>query len=338
MPHNHPKFRVVVHGVNHFCQKLPALLCSDEWDVRYHHWRSPAGLAAVVNDLRGCDLVYTWGGVACMTKFLWLARCLGVKRLVMLWAGTDALAARLRFAPRDVHPWIARQTHWAVSPWLAEEVHSLGIPCEPVQVSFVPTPAQPAPLPERFAVLVYLPNAKPNVRWLYGSDQVIEVARALPGIEFVVIGVNSEQGLEVPPNVRLHGWVNDLAPVLRRTTVLWRPVRHDGLSFMVLEALAQGRHVLYSYPFPACLRATSAAAAGHELERLFALHATGALEPNELGVQLMARDFSPESVRSELLNRWKQMILAPDSKPAAHDVRQEAWTPTASSLIKVSKR
>src|SRR6266403_1239163 len=40
----------------------------------------------------------------------------------------------------------------------------------------------------------------------------------------------------------------------KRASVVWRPVRHDGLSFMVLEALGHGRHVLWTYEFPGCVK------------------------------------------------------------------------------------
>jgi hypothetical protein len=164
-----------------------------------------------------------------------------------------------------------------------------------------------APLPETFSVLAYMPG-KEKAR-LYGWDQIVEVAQALRSIEFNVVGLRHGESLEAPPNVRLHGWANDLKPYLQDATVLWRPVQHDGLSFMVLEALAEGRHVLYSYPFAGCIEATTAATAQRELQRLVALHDAKTLKLNEAGMLSVANHFSPQKVRADLLRRWEEIIL-----------------------------
>lgn len=189
----------------------------------------------------------------------------------------------------------------------------MGIPCEYVQASFVPVVARAAALPAKFSVLTYIPNAKHAS--FYGWDQITEVARALPQIEFTIVGLKQGEILEGPPNVKINGWVNDLTPLFEQTTVLYRPVQHDGLSFMVLEALAQGRHVLYSCPFSACAHVTDAATAKRELERLFKLHQERTLHLNEAGIQVTARDFNPETVRRDLLRRWEEIIVSSSQRP-----------------------
>src|SRR5208282_5591474 len=111
-----------------------------------------------------------------------------------------------------------------------------------------------------------------------------------------------------PPNLKVHGWVR-MAPFLERATVIWRPVRHDGgISFVVLEALAHGRHVLYSHPFAACTQVNGPAAARAEIEKLLGLHKTGQLKRNDLGVEVVARSYTSEKVRSDLLKRWEEII------------------------------
>ena len=49
--------------------------------------------------------------------------------------------------------------------------------------------------------------------------------------------------------------------VYENTTVLLRIVEHDGQSLMVREALARGRQVIWSEPFPHCHYAKDFAAA-----------------------------------------------------------------------------
>jgi hypothetical protein len=300
-------YRVVIHGLPHFSRKLASLLQCDGWEVRYHACQTLGDAAALANDLRRADLAYTWGGRVSLGKFLASARLLGVRNLVMLWSGSDIFFAQEQCAAGKLNPWIAKKTHWAVSPWIAEEARALGLPCEFVQASFVQPVAEIAALPQTFSVLSYVPNLEKSA--LYGWNEIQEVARALPEVKFNVVGVQNGSALEPPPNVHVSGWAQDLAPYLKQSSVLWRPVRHDGLSFMVLEALSQGRHVLYSYPFSGCIETTTVAAAILEIKRLFALHRSGMLSINQTGVDRIAAEFTPEIVRGNLLRRWEEIIL-----------------------------
>ena len=308
-------YRVVVHGLPHFCQKLSGLLQCEGWEVRYHSQQTASGLVALANDLRRCDLAYTWGGRISMGKFLWAARCFGKEKLVMLWSGSDVFFAQEEFSAGKMEPWITEKIHWAVSPWLAEEVRSLGLRCEWVQASFVEPASEVAPLPEKFSVLAYVPDQEKSK--LYGWDQIVEVARALGSVEFNVVGLRQSETLQSPPNVKMHGWAKDLTPYLQRATVLWRPVKHDGLSFMVLEALAQGRHVLYPYRFPGCVEVKTAEAAKHELKRLAQLHDSKVLKVNESGIQSIAGNFTPQKVRADLLRRWEEIISRSSAESTA---------------------
>jgi|SRR5208337_4442834 len=306
-------FRVVVHGLPHFCQKLSALLRGSQWKIHYQSKHDPLGLAVLARNLHRCDLAYTWGGRISMGKFLSAARCLGKKKVVMLWSGSDVLYAKQELAWGKKSSWAAERIHWAVSPWLAEEVRSMGLRCEYVQASFVDPVQDPLPLPGKFSVLVYVPSKDKSQ--LYGWDQVLEVACSLPSVTFTVVGLQRGEDLSAPQNVKVHGWIGNLTPFLERTTVLWRPVQHDGLSFMVLEALAQGRHVLYSHPLPGCIHVQGATQARAELQRLLALHEFRALQLNSDGMQAIACDYAPAKVQSELLRRWEEIILSSGPRP-----------------------
>ena len=302
-------YRVVVHGLPYFCQKLPDLLQNDNWDVRYHSQQNPLGLAALASDLRRCNLAYTWGGRISMGKFLWAARTLGKTKIVILWCGSDVLVAREELAAGKSDPWVADRTHWAVSPTLAEEVRSLGLRCEYVQASFVSPVKSPKPLPAKFSVLVFLPTVERTE--LYGWDRVVKVAQAMPAVEFKVVGLHDDDLPPAPPNVIVHRWTEDLTPFYEQTTVLWRPVRHDaGISFMVLEALAHGRHVLYTYAIPGCVQVSGAIDAQKQLQNLVSLHRTAKLQLNYEGIRIVGQRYSREAVRSELHKRWEEIILS----------------------------
>jgi hypothetical protein len=281
---------------------------NDGWEVLDRSGHTPRQLAELVRDLARCDLAYTWGGRISMGKFLWAARALGKKKIVMLWSGSDVLYAQQELQAGIRFPIIGETVHWAVSPWVAEEVRGLGLPCEYVQASFVNVVARPKPLPKKFSVLVFVRSV--SKADLYGWDRILEVAERLPHIEFHLCGLPDGEALATPSNMTVHKWMHDLTPLLEETTVVYRPVRHDGLSFTVLEALSHGRHVLYSYPHEGCIQVTSTAMAVNELERLRACDEEGTLPLNELGRNCIAREYAPEKVRRELLRRWEQIILS----------------------------
>jgi hypothetical protein len=308
-----PPFHVHVHGYALFASQFPELLKADGWRVSNFESKGILSLASKVKDLRRCDLAFTYGGRITMGKFLWIARGLRTRKLVIFWAGTDTLHAKANGGAGKLDPWIASKIHWAATPWLAEEVRAFGVSCEYVPVNWAPTVLHPKPLPEKFSVLVYLPDMKKES--LYGADRILEVARSLPQIEFTVVGLREGRLEGAPPNMKIHGWVNDMTPFYENASMLWRPVRHDGMSFMVLAALAHGRHVLWSYPFTACSHAEGVNEARKELERLRALHAAGALCVNEPGIKVIQENFSRERIREGILKRWEEIILSPSPQP-----------------------
>jgi len=299
--------RVAVHGLPYFCAKLSAILKDPEWDVR-HHFYQTSGLLRFAAELWRCDLAFTWGGRITMGRFLRAARCSGTKKVVILWCGSDVLYAQGELsAGKKVDSWVADRIHWAASPALAEEVRSMGLACEYVQVSFVEPVPDPPALPAKFSVLAYVPTIERAS--LYGLDRILEVADALRSVEFTLVGLQRGETLKGPPNLKVYNRAETLAPYIEQASVIWRPVRHDaGISFLVLEALAQGRHVLYSCPFPSCIHVTTADGARSEIERLLSLHESNELFLNEDGISTIAQDFTPERVRTNLFAKWTEVI------------------------------
>jgi len=302
-------YRVVAHGLANFCRLLPGMLQSEGWEVLDRSGHRPRQVFELVKDLAQCDLAYTWGGRISMGKFLWVARLMGKEKIVMLWSGSDVLFARNELASGLRAPWITDRIHWAVSPWVAEEVRALGLACEHVHAYAIPQVANPKPLPKRFSVLLYVADAAKAE--LYGWDRMVEVAAKLPKVQFNLCGLPPGQNLIGPSNISIQHWTDDFAPVLEGSTVYYRPVRHDGLSFSVLEALAHGRHVLYSYPLTGCVHVASVPEACRQLELLLDMHESGMLRRNEEGRRYVAEHYAPDMVRSELLQRWEAIINSP---------------------------
>lgn len=302
-----PRYRVAVHGLPHFCRKLCALVHGDNWDVPYRSPFHPIGWAQRFADLAHCDLAYSWTGNINPGLFLRAAHALGKEKVIILWSGSDVLFAAQELKAGRKDPWVSSRTHWAVSPWLAEEVRALGVDCEYVQTSFV-APVGPSPLPEDFSVLTYAPSLKKGE--LYGVDRILEAAERLPNVSFRLVGLKEGALPGAPKNLQVFGKAN-LDEFYRGSTILWRPVRHDGLSFMVLEALSHGRHVLYSYALPGCRQVDTTEAAVERITEFRDLHSAKKLALNREGIEIIGRDYDREVVRKRLLDRWEQLILAP---------------------------
>ena len=299
--------RVLIHGLLDFVAKFPSMLTTEGWDIRSYDLRRFSQHLAMARYLQRCDLAFSWTGRITMGKFLSASRLLGKKKVVLFWCGSDVLYAHKEHqVGKSVEPWIAEQIHWAGAPWLAEEVRAMGLDCKYVPITWVKPVTALAPLPQKFSVLCYTPTTERL--GLYGIDQVLEVAKALPAVTFTIVGLLPGQKLAAPENVRLHAWIGDMIPFYQNATVVWRPTRHDGMSFMALEALAQGRHVIWSYPAPGVIQSRNAGAARVELERLLELHATRDLELNYAGAEFVAKHFSPAMIREGMLSGWKNIL------------------------------
>jgi glycosyltransferase involved in cell wall biosynthesis len=261
-----------------------------------------------------------------MGKFLSVARLLRKEKVVMFWCGSDTLGARKEFDAGRVDAWAAERVHWAGSPWLAEEVRSMGLQCEYVPSTWVHAPETLPPMPETFAVLAHLSSAA-RVE-LYGIDHLFEVARRMPDVQFHVVGLLPGEKLNSPRNVTVHGRVPSLVPFFHQCSVLWRPARHDGLSFVALEALGYGRHVLWSYPFPECTIAKDAVSGYQEIQRLYDQHRQGKLRVNHAGAAHIASHFTPTVIRQGIVSRWKHIIETPAGVAGARycDDRPTSWS------------
>jgi hypothetical protein len=304
-----PPLRVHVHGFSHFATQFPELLGSEGWEIRAYGTSGAGTLAAKLADLRRADLAFTYGGRTDLGKFLGAARVLGKKKVVIFWAGSDILWAKKDFAAgKKMNSWVTSRIHWAAAPWIAEEVRSIGLDCEYVSVNWAAAVPSPSPLPTNMSVLTYMPDLERAE--LYGLEHILKVAAALPSIKFTVVGFRPPTFPAAPPNLTVHGWVANMTPFYEQATVLWRPVQHDGMSFMVLSALAHGRHVLWSYEFPGCTKSVGADEAMAQLLRLQLLHEKKDLPLNVIGMELIGKEFSREKTRGRILDRWAQIIRA----------------------------
>lgn len=308
IPRKRSKRRVLVHGLVYFGQIFADFMNGGEWEFRYYPDEGLRNLAAIFRELASCDLVYQLGGRITRGKFLHVAHALNKKRIVMHWMGSDVLDEQRDATSDRADPWVLhRLHHWAESDWMVREVAAIGAACELVPFPSALIPELPTPLPQKFNVLVYMPSVERGD--LYGLDRIVQVSRELPQISFDLVGLRDGPIPDPPENLRIHGRIPNLLEFYRRSTVVWRPVRHDGVSWMVLESLGHGRHVLWTYRFPGCVEVRDAADARDEISRLHRLHQEGSLSINQDGVQFIASGgYHPSLLKQNILTRLEHIL------------------------------
>jgi len=301
--------RVLVHGLYYCGQMFADLMNGDGWEFRYYPDAGAGNLVAMGRYLTACDLVYQIGGRLRAGKFLQAAKLLKKEKVIMHWAGSDTLEERKKFGKKAAEPWILRNVrHWAVSDWMVREVQALGVPCELVPIPSSYVPEQPSPLPAKFSVLVYVPNLGRGS--LYGLDRILQVARELPHVSFELVGLLKGSIQDTPPNFKVYRRIANLHDFYKRSVVVWRPARHDGMPSMVFEALGHGRYMLWPYPFPGCVQVSCAAEAKAEISRLYELHQRGQLQVNSSGAKIIAHGYLPGHVKRAVLGRLEDILAA----------------------------
>jgi len=302
-----PNRRVLVHGMHNFGRMFADLMNGDGWEFCYYRDKGIGNFAAMARALQRCDLIYQIGGRVNFGKFLRAARLMGKRRIVMHWVGSDTILGQKEFSDSKSDQWVAQNpVHWAETPWMVQEVERLGLRCELVPLPSARVPEAPSPLPPEFSVLLYVPDMQRAS--FYGLDWMLQVAKELPHIRFDLVGLENAPLAGVPRNFHNHGRISDLSDFMQRSAVLWRPVQHDGLSLMVLEALGHGRHVLWTYEFPGCIAVKSAQEARDRIAELHEKHKRGDLEINHVGAQVVAESYLPRKLRGRIRARLDEIL------------------------------
>ncbi|HAU37776.1 MAG TPA: hypothetical protein DCX07_08680 [Phycisphaerales bacterium] len=236
------------------------------------------------------------------------------KPVVWHWIGTDV--TRYREVCRGgggVRGWLDRKIarpwargHAADSPELASELADCGIPAEVVRLLPKAIEASVEPLPPQPAVLSYW---NPVSRNFYHAPLVMRLAAEFPQTPFLIVG-DDGAGLSAPPNVEFLGRLPDLADVYSRTSIYLRLVEHDSLSAIVLEALARGRYVVYSKPFPFTEQAKDFSQAREALKRLLEIR-----RPNDDGSRHVKSCYSLQEQAETLRQAYRRWFGEGGSGP-----------------------
>jgi hypothetical protein len=242
------KIRVLVSGIPNRALLLAEQINSFNQGVEVNVLQH-TGLRSTISQLNRADVFHGIFWENCY-KTYFIAKLLGKKTLCH-WIGTDVFNV-LRDRKRKLAVKLLDKlidAHIAGSPGLVEELKTIDI-----EASWIPSippdnsNTQVQLLPTSFTVLSFLPDERSE---FYGASIVRQLAEDFKDIKFLIVG-GTGAGVVSPPNMTYLGWQKDMSKVYDNTTVLLRIVEHDGLSLMVREALARGRQVIWSEPFPHC--------------------------------------------------------------------------------------
>jgi len=226
------------------------------------------------------------------------------KKVVVHWIGTDVLELRDYITLNKCLPKFlidVPDIHLADSPSLQEELAELGISTEVIRLLPQIVDADVEPLPDKPAVLAYFSGE--SRQEFYGCRYILSLARELPDIPFYVVGSGKGELTDVSANVSFLGEVTDMESVYRKITAFVRFIQHDSLSAMILEALARGKYVFYSQPFPHTTRLINIQNGITALKK-----ALSATTPNWEGAAYVRENFSWRQEIQKLKDIYNELL------------------------------
>jgi hypothetical protein len=294
--------KVVFVGLPHFSRLTASFLGSHDRANRFVaiDMTTRRGKLRFVSELPTADVVFSHWGTLRSSRALELALKRGT-RVVQFWMGSDVLDAVTAAKTGAAEPsLIERCAHCCEAPWTRDELEAAGVHAQLVRL---PPFGAPVPqvrdvaLPTEFSLAAYVGKGSEE---FYGLPDLVRLARDLPDVPIRISGTDGGGAGSLPPSITPLGWSDDLADLYRGCTAFVRIPRHDGFSFSVREALAWGRHVVSSYPYPHCLHADGYDAMRAHVDALRAGSERAELEPNVDGRDFVLREYDPTLVRAGL--------------------------------------
>lgn len=168
------------------------------------------------------------------------------KKVIHHWIGSDVLEAQKRKSYKFNQMFI--ETNLSCSSLIKSEIANLGI--NSIEIPIIPSGMNYnlSEMPKDHAALVYLPQDK---ELFYGLDYVETLVKTFKTVRFYIVA-NNNQNLLQYDNVEFLGKLSlsEMEELYKKISILVRLPEHDGLSLMLLEALAKGKEVMYIYDFP----------------------------------------------------------------------------------------
>lgn len=250
----------------------------------------------ILNVLRADAIYTTFCGLYSKINFtIFFISKIQKKVTINHWIGTDVL-----FAQKDVQRTRKMQKYikynFAGSQLLQGELKEIGIESEVVPIVLSDISINISKMPNEHAVLVYLPKGREE---FYGYDIVKQLIHDYSDIFFYIVA-NDKSSLFDSSNVRMLGNVpvERMDDIYDKISILLRIPAHDGLSMMVLEALAKGKSVIYKYDFPYTYKASNYVETKEVLTRIIS---KGPPKPNFEASKYIAKNYKSESYISKIL-------------------------------------
>lgn len=195
--------------------------------------------------IKHVDIIYgLYGGTKFNPRYF-IAKVCG-KKVVNHWIGSDVLETQKNRSYKFNQLFI--DSNLACSSLIKREIAGLGI--ESTEIPIIPSGMNYnlSEMPKDHAVLVYLPEGN---ELFYGLDYVEALVKAFKTVDFYIVA-NKNQDLLPYHNVKFLGklGLSEMEELYKEISILIRLPKHDGLSLMLLEALAKGKEVVYIYNFP----------------------------------------------------------------------------------------
>jgi glycosyltransferase involved in cell wall biosynthesis len=309
------RHRVAISGFNLFAAQVADVLQQSrlEWEPRLLRNNGNLERLTSLAHLTSADVWYSIGTPLDDRAFHVLARFLRKPRIIH-WVGSDLHILGEK-------PTLAQQCkrstvhNLAEVSWTIDELRGFGLratlaPLPPR----LPPPQEPLPLPDRFTVLLYLPQVRED---FYGRREYERLFRAFvkKPVRFLVVG-NGQCYAPDGADVTHLGWCSDLLGLYAQSTVLLRFTKHDGLSLMTLEALACGRHVLWTQEFPFTTSVRSYHDCEREVSLLLAQHLQGQLQAQTEAARFVRETYDVQRCIARIADVWEQ--AARPSDPVAY--------------------
>lgn len=303
--------RILILGLPYFGKLLAKDLGELGWQVEYqpHPGRSPGGWARIARAAARADIVYLIGSRIDRSSPQDRLLRLRHKATVIHWVGTDVQIAIDEHRRNNISLRVAeRPTHWCDAPWLVDELRTIGVISEyvslPIPIHLPPAP----PLPQTFRVLLYYPVDAYD-REVFDGETLLRLPREFPDIPFTLIPSPAESlPGPLPPNLEARAWIEDMDGLYRETSVVVRLTSHDGQSFIAVEALSRGRHVIWTFAMPGCIKAEGFDQVATALRRLAAKHQAGELKVNQSGRRSVLERFGKGRPLRELDERLRALL------------------------------
>ena len=260
---------------------------------------APKRIKEITQIIKKFDIVHLISGCQRIKFLIWL-RLLG-KKTINHWIGTDVL----RVSRDTTSRLLARITdklidiQFAQLPNLVEELKIAGIKADYLPI--VPPVNNQLAITHKQGILMYVPWDRVD---FHRGSELLELAKMFPDINFHIVD-NEGKGLPSLPNIHYRGWVSDMDEVWENVSILVRFPKHDGLSSMVLEALARGKWVIWNQHLSCCSYIQKIEDIPQELKKLL-----DKKMPNIEGRKFVLSEFDPQKIGEKYVKIYNSMFPA----------------------------